>query len=100
MDLWERSQHAGLVGDAEAEGTALEGRSVSGGKEEDDAMAQSSHKTVLLGKLWQAIRWTTNREGGGCLLPDDQCTKTVRPVAEVLQEKHPDMRVLPVENPT
>ena len=30
----------------------------------------------------------------------DQCTKTGRPVAEVLWENHPDMRVPPVENPT
>ena len=38
--------------------------------------------------------------GGGCLILDDHCTKTGRPVAEVLQEKHSDMRVSPVENPT
>ena len=37
---------------------------------------------------------------GGCLLPDDQCTKTGRPVAEVFQEKHLDMRVPLVENLT
>ena len=55
---------------------------------------------VLSGKLRQAFRWSTNREGGGCLLPDDQCTKTGQPVAEVLREKHPNMCVPPVENPT
>ena len=38
--------------------------------------------------------------GGGCLLPDDQCTKTRQLVAEVLWEKHPDVRVPPVEKPT
>ena len=53
---------------------------------------------MFWGKLSQAVFWPTNR-GGGVLL-DDQCTKTGRPVAEVLQEKHPDMRVPPVENPT
>ena len=37
---------------------------------------------------------------GGSLLPDDQCTKPERPVAEILREKHPDMRFPPVENPT
>ena len=55
---------------------------------------------MLSGKLRQAVRQATDREGGGCLLPDDQCTKTGRPVAEVLREKHQDMRVPPVENPT
>ena len=33
MDLWERGLHAGLVGDAEAEGAAREGRDASGGEE-------------------------------------------------------------------
>ena len=51
MDLWERGQHAGLVGYAEAEGAAQEGRAASRSKEEDEAVAQSYHKTVLSGKL-------------------------------------------------
>ena len=61
-------------------------------------MARGFHETVLSGKLRQAIRRATNREGGGCLLPEDQCTKIRQPVAEVLLEKHPDIRVPPVEN--
>ena len=76
MDLWERLQHAGLVGDAEAEGAAQECRAAFSGEEEEDAVARSFHDTVLLGKLQQAVCQATDREGGGCLLPDDQCTKT------------------------
>ena len=48
----------------------------------------------------QAVRQATNREGGGCLLPDDQCTKNGRPVVDVLRENHPDMCVIPMEKPT
>ena len=99
MDLWERVQHAVLVGDAEAEGAAREGRAAFSGEEEDNAVAWGFHETMLSGKLRQAVRQATDREGGGCLLPDDQCTKTGRPVADVLREKHPDMRVPPVEIP-
>ena len=99
MDLWKRGLHAGLVRDAKAEGDAREGRASSGGDEEDDAVSLSYHNTVLSGKLRQVVRQATDREAGGCLLPDDQCTKTGRPVAEVLQENNPDMRVSPVENP-
>ena len=88
------------MGDAEAEGADHEGRAAFSGEEEDDAVARSLHKTVLSGKLGQAVRRATDREGGGCLLPGDKCTKTGRPVADVLQEKHLDMRVPPVENPT
>ena len=99
MDLWETVQHAGLVRDAEAEGAARDGRAAFSGKEEDDAVVRSFHETLHSGKLRQAVRRATDREGGWCLLPDDQCTKNGRPVVEVLQEKHLYMRVPPVENP-
>ena len=98
MDLWERVHHAGLVGDAKAEGAAREGRAAFSGEEEDDTVARGLHDTVLPGKLRQAVRWATDREGGECLLLDDQCTKTGRLVAEILREKHQDMRVPHVEN--
>ena len=100
MDLWEKGQHAGLVGDAESKGAAHEGRAASGGKEEDKAIGWSYHDTVFSGKLQQAVYRATDREGRGCILLDDQCTKTGRPVAEVLREKHPSMHAPPVENPT
>ena len=100
MDLWKRGQHAGMVGDAETEGAAREGRAAFSGEEEDNVVARSFHKTVLLGKIRQAVRQATDREGGGCLLLGEKCTKTGRPVADVLREKHPDMCVTPAENPT
>ena len=100
MDLWERGLHTGLVGDAKAEGASREGRAASGGEEEEEVVARSYDNTVLWGKLWQAVRRATDKERGGCLLLDDQCTKTGRLVVEVLHEKHLDMRVPPVENPT
>ena len=88
------------MGDAGADGAAREGRSASSEEEEDDAVARSFCETVLLGKLRRYVRRATDREGGGCLLADDQCTKTRRPVAEVLRENQIDKRVPPVENPT
>ena len=81
------------MGNAKAEGAAREGRAAFSGEEEDDAVARSFHKTLLLGKLHQAVRQATDREGGGCLLPGNKCTKTGQPVADVLREKHPDMRL-------
>ena len=85
MDLWERGQHAGLVGDTEAEGAYREVRAAFIGKVEDKAVARGFHETVLSGKLHQAVLLATDRKGGGHLLPDDQCTKTGRLVAEVLR---------------
>ena len=55
MDLWEIGLHAGLVGDAEAEGAVKEGRAASVKEEEDEAVTRSYHDTVLSGKLCQAI---------------------------------------------
>ena len=56
-----------------------------GGEEDDEAVARSYHRPVLSGKFRQAVHWAPYRQGGGCLLPDDQCTKTRRPVAEVFR---------------
>ena len=55
---------------------------------------------MLSGKLRQTARQATGREGGGCLLLGDKCMKTGRLVADILREKHLDIRVPPVENPT
>ena len=85
MDLWERGLHAGLVEDDEVEGAAREGRATLGGEEEYEAVARSYHDTVLSVNLIQAVYLETDREGGGCLLPDDQCTKIRQPVPEVLR---------------
>ena len=83
------------MGDAEAEGAAHEGRAAFSSEKEDDAVGRSFHETVLSGKLRKDVRRATDREGGGCLLPEDQCTKTGRTVAEVLREKQPYMRAPP-----
>ena len=85
IDLWDRGIHTGPVWESEAEGDDREGRASSRGEDEDEAIARSYHDTVLSGKLRQAVHWATNRERGGCLLPDDQSTKIGHPVAEVLQ---------------
>ena len=85
MDLWERGQHVGLVGETNAEGATREGMAASVGEEEEETVAQNFHEKVLLGKLRQAVLWATGREGEECLLPDDQCTKIGQMVADVLQ---------------
>ena len=84
MDLWDRGLHAGLVGDAKEEGDVREVRAASGGEEEEETVSRSYHDKVLSGKLQQAVRRATTREGVGCLLPDDQFMKTGQPVAEFL----------------
>jgi hypothetical protein len=53
---------------------------------------------VLDGKLRAAVRFATDRDGGGVLLPQDACTKTGRPVMEVLLSQHPDTRIPNLED--
>ena len=43
-------------------------------------------------QFWMAVRWITEREKGGVLLPEETCTKTGERVMEVLRTKHPDAR--------
>jgi hypothetical protein len=52
----------------------------------DDAAtrARALNARVLSGRLHSAVRNLTNRGGGGVLTADDVCTKTGRPVMEVL----------------
>ena len=81
MDLWERGLHIGLVGDAEVEGNVRDIRADGGGEDEDESIAWKFHRSVLSGKLRQAVCRATVGEGGRCLLPEKLCTKAGRPVA-------------------
>ena len=72
----ERRLNTCLLGDADAEGASREDRATSGGEDEDEAISRSYHENLLYGNLRQAFHQATSREGGGCLLPDDQRTKT------------------------
>jgi hypothetical protein len=56
--------------------------------------ARSYNAKILSGRIRQAVRSVTNRDSGGILGPSDLCTKTGRPVIDVLREKHPPLREL------
>ena len=91
--------HTGMVGGALADGRAREGRVEIHVEEEEHHLERSFHRNGLLGNLRQKFCQATNRRGGG-LLPGYICTKIGRPVVDVLQEKHPDICLPPMENPT
>ena len=50
-------------------------------------IARSYYSTVMSGKLRQAVRWETNRKGGGCLILDYQWNNIGQLVVEVIQKK-------------
>jgi hypothetical protein len=58
----------------------------------EENRARSYNAKILSGRIRQAVRSVTNRDSGGILGPSDLCTKTGRPVIDVLCEKHPSLR--------
>ena len=90
MDEWEKGNHNALFDDMADELR----RTVWGPAQqesEDDALRRFN-SSVLHGYLRKAVRGLTNRDGGGVLGPDEACTKTGRPVIDVLRDKHPPLR--------
>ena len=85
----------GGLGIAElVDNTELEMRSRRGGGARSadlEREAKAFDSRVKNGKIRSAVRIATDRGGGGVLMPDGVCTKTGKPVMEVLQEKHPPL---------
>ena len=94
LDQWEERKFSALVDDTEAEVFSLAGSNRA--PVDDEKKARAFNAKVLSGRLKQATRQLTQAEGGGVLSVDGACTKTGRPVLEVLEEKHPMMRDPPV----
>ena len=74
-----------MLGDPEVEGAAREFRAASTGEEEEELVSRSYQDTVFSDKIRKSVCQATDREGGGCLLPDDQCMKTRKPFAEIFR---------------
>ncbi len=91
LTLWIGGQYNALVQDIVGE--AMRGVGSSRDTADKELIAQKYNHMVLDGKLRAAVRFAMACNGGGVLLPQDACTKTGRPVMEVLQPQHPDTRI-------
>jgi hypothetical protein len=91
MDAWLKNQHLMLVQDTE--NTLERMLTKRQGMTTPEQRAKTFHQKVLKGDLRGAVRYITDREMGGVLLPDDKCSKTGLPVSDVLDSKHPMVRV-------
>ena len=91
LKMWELGQYDALVEATEDDILCNVG---NGSRKADmESMARAFNEKVMSGRLRQATRLFLEREGGkGVLAPDDVCTKTGRPVIDVLNEKHPELR--------
>jgi hypothetical protein len=96
MEIWEKGRIRALLDDVIAEVGARKGRRGEG------AILSGSRRlgpTPVCCSRGDEPRGVTNRAGGGVLQPDDVCTKTGRPVLEVLRGKHPKMREPDLDDP-
>jgi hypothetical protein len=91
LTLWIGGQYNALVQDIVGEAMKVVGSGQDTANEE--LIAQKYNHMVLDGKLRATVRFVTACDGGEFLLPQDACTKTGRPVIEVLQSQHPDTRI-------
>jgi hypothetical protein len=89
IDLWYKGAFTALVDDTETE---LQNRHGSHPAADEETKARAYNAKVLSGRIRSAVRTLTSRDQGGVLQPDDKCTKTGRPVLDVLRSKHPLMR--------
>jgi hypothetical protein len=97
LKLWTDGHYDALVQDIVGE--AMRGAGSGRDRADEEIIARKYNAMVLDGKLRAAVRFATDRGGGGVLLPQDSCTKTGRPVMEVLRSQHPDTRIPDLEDP-
>ena len=95
--MWTDGQNDALVQDIVGEATGGAGRRRI--NEDEEVIARKYNSMVLDGKLRAAVRYATDRSGGGVLMPTDSCTKTGKAVTEVLESQHPDTRIPNLEDP-
>jgi hypothetical protein len=93
LNLWESGKYDMLTQDTDRAALAKLAR-VQGGKTQEQWSTKFA-KLVLQGKLRMAVRWITEGEKGGFLLPNEVDAKTGEYVIDVvLKSKHPDARIL------
>ena len=90
LDAWEAGKFVGLVKGVEEEALIC-GFGASHGKEfEIESAGRRYDSMVMGGKLRATVRMITTCDPGGLFKPHDSCSKTGRPVIDVLREKHPE----------
>jgi hypothetical protein len=85
LEQWEKGSYRDLVNDVVSHAN---GGSTSRSTPTEESFARAYNAKILSGRIRQAVRAATNREGGGVLGPADLCTKTGRPVVDVLRSMH------------
>jgi hypothetical protein len=90
MDAWEEGKYTMLVQDTQR--TMEANLSTKQGITSEEQRAKIFHRKMLRGDVRGAVRYLTEREKGGILLPGDIDEKSGIEVSKVLESKHPAAR--------
>ena len=90
MDAWDKGQFEMLVQDTER--TMESSLSTQQGGMSAAQRAKIFQAKMLCGNLRGAVKFLTDTERGGVLMPDDVDEKTGHSVEDVLRSKHPAAR--------
>jgi len=97
LDAWAAGEFSALVSDTERECTSATSDPPS--DIDINRAGRSFHTKLVRGRVRQAVRHLTNRASGGVIDPDGVCTKTGRPVIDVLRDEHPQLRMPDADDP-
>jgi hypothetical protein len=97
IDLWHQGKYDALIHDITT--TSLANAGYRSATTDEETSAWKYHSAVLDGRIRAAVRGLTSGDKDGVLGPDDACTKTGRPVRDVLAEKHPLLRTPNLADP-
>ena len=93
MDAWEAGQFVALVKDMEKCGME-DGWGLSHSSEFDlESAGRRYNCMVLSGKIRAAVQMVMDCDPGSLLRPNDKCSRTQRPVIDILREKRPEARI-------
>ena len=91
MRMWQDGLFRELIKEAEDCDRKLP---QSSGKMSEDQEAKIFSSLILQGRMREAVRFITERQGGGVMSPDEDAGKPAgKNVFEVLESKHPQQRV-------
>jgi hypothetical protein len=90
LNAWDEGKFKMLIRDTERDLKSF--LSTKQGNVTAEQRAKIFHRKMLRGDVRGAVRYLTEREKGGILLPDDIDEKSGNTISEVLESKHPDAR--------
>ena len=97
LTLWKDESFDVLIQEAERCDRSLRNSYHTSSRRTDDHLVKVFTKLMLQGNVRAAVRWITERAGGGVLKSSDSTTvnHTVMSVVDALQLKHPEPQIPP-----